>query len=231
MLKKKYFYPKADLIVEYNDFYGKLDPTLDSDAELTLSVNSKVYSDISVSKISEADNNRLSALYDLKEKEIELYFEVMEQLINIERSREFLKNSDMIRGQMNDYIAQITNAVDAGISPRSYLRETQLVKVRFDDAVATVKSDIDRYFTQLSLSTGYQVVYKEFIGLKPELLDLILLEDIDFDGEKAVIQNFGLLSQYHIVQGLRYSAKNQFEKLKLTAFNDVNVGIKSNSTN
>ena len=229
--EKKYFYPKADLIVEYNDFYGELEPTLDEDAELTLSLTSKLYSTASKDKISTADNNRLSALYKLKDKEFELYFTVITQLISIERSRMFLKESNLIRDQMNDYINQISNAVYAGISPRSYLRETQLVKFRFDDVVATVESDIDNYFTELSLSTGYNVINKNEIGLDSVFLNLIFSELITFDPQEAVSKNLALLSKYHEVEGLKYSAGTQFERFKITAFNDTDIGLKSNSTN
>jgi outer membrane protein TolC len=229
--EKKYFYPKVDFVVEYNDFYGKLDPTLEEDAELTLSLTSKLYSTVSKDKISTADNNRLSAFYKLKDKESELYFTVLTQLINIERSRMFLKESDAIREQMNDYISQISNAVYAGISPRSYLRETQLIKFRFDDVVATVESDIDNFFTQLSLSTGYNVINKNDIGLDTTFLKLIFSEKINFDSQMAVSNNLTLLSKYHEVEGLKYSAGSQFEKFKITAFNDTDIGLKSNDTN
>jgi outer membrane protein TolC len=229
--EKKYFYPKVDFVVEYNDFYGKLDPTLEEDAELTLSLTSKLYSTVSKDKISTADNNRLSAFYKLKDKESELYFTVLTQLINIERSRMFLQESDAIREQMNDYISQISNAVYAGISPRSYLRETQLIKFRFDDVVATVESDIDNFFTQLSLSTGYNVINKNDIGLDTTFLKLIFSEKINFDAQMAVSNNLTLLSKYHEVEGLKYSAGSQFEKFKITAFNDTDIGLKSNDTN
>jgi outer membrane protein TolC len=230
-VEKKYFYPKADLIVEYNDYYGKLDPVLEDDAELTLSLTSKLYSTISKDKISTADNNRLSAFYKLKDKEFELYSTVMTQLVNIERSRAFLAESEIIREQMNGYISQISNAVYAGISPRSYLRETQLIKVRFDDVVSTVESDIDNYFTQLSLSTGYNVIDKDEIGLEDVRLNLISSEKIDFDPKMAASNNLNLLSKYHEVEGLKYSAGSQFEKFKVTAFNDTDLGLKSNETN
>ena len=229
--EKKYFYPKADILVEYNDYYGKLDPVLDDDAILTLSLTSKLYSTASKDKISTADNNRLSAFYKLKDKESELYFTVLTQLINIERSRMFLKESDLIREQMNEYISQISNAVYAGISPRSYLRETQLIKFRFDDVVATVESDIDSYFTQLSLSTGYNVVDKDEIGLDDVFVNLLLSEKTTFEPQAAVSQNLSLLSKYHEVEGLKYSAGTQFEKFKVTAFNDTDIGLKSNDTN
>jgi len=229
--EKKYFYPKADILVEYNDYYGKLDPVLDDDAVLTLSLTSKLYSTASKDKISTADNNRLSAFYKLKDKESELYFTVLTQLINIERSRMFLKESDLIREQMNEYISQISNAVYAGISPRSYLRETQLIKFRFDDVVATVESDIDSYFTQLSLSTGYNVVDKDEIGLDDVFVNLLLSEKTTFEPQAAVSQNLSLLSKYHEVEGLKYSAGTQFEKFKVTAFNDTDIGLKSNDTN
>lgn len=229
--EKKYFYPKADILVEYNDYYGKLDPVLDDDAVLTLSLTSELYSTASKDKISTADNNRLSAFYKLKDKESELYFTVLTQLINIERSRMFLKESDLIREQMNEYISQISNAVYAGISPRSYLRETQLIKFRFDDVVATVESDIDSYFTQLSLSTGYNVVDKDEIGLDDVFVNLLLSEKTTFEPQAAVSQNLSLLSKYHEVEGLKYSAGTQFEKFKVTAFNDTDIGLKSNDTN
>lgn len=229
--EKKYFYPKADILVEYNDYYGKLDPVLDDDAVLTLSLTSKLYSTASKDKISTADNNRLSAFYKLKDKESELYFTVLTQLINIERSRMFLKESDLIREQMNEYISQISNAVYAGISPRSYLRETQLIKFRFDDVVATVESDIDSYFTQLSLSTGYNVVDKDEIGLDDVFVNLLLSEKTTFEPQATVSQNLSLLSKYHEVEGLKYSADTQFEKFKVTAFNDTDIGLKSNDTN
>lgn len=230
-IEKKYFYPKVDIAVEYNKFYGKIPPPLDADNELTLGIKSKIYSDVSKTKISAADNNRLLALYNLKDKESELYFSVIGQLINIERSRMFLIESDAISEQMNSYISQISTAVSAGISPRSYLRETELIKARFNDVVATVKSDIDSYFTQLSLSTGYEIDEKNSIGIDDTFIKLILAEDIVFNSERAVKNNFSLLSKFHEVQGLKDLANSQYEMLKVTAFNDAKVGLKSNATN
>jgi|GEM_PF-4509032 len=227
--EKKYYYPKADLLIEYNDFYGEVDPAIEEDEELTLSITSQLYSDVALERISGAENNRLSALYSLEETKSGLYFSIIEQLINIEVSRQFLHESDTIREKMNKHIAQISNAVSVGVSPRSYLRETQLIKVRFDDVVSTVKSDIDNYFTRLSLTTGYVVEHKELIGLDHTFISLILAEDISFDAEQAMKKNLHLLSRYHEVESLKNSANSQFEKLKITAFNDTNVGLKSDA--
>jgi hypothetical protein len=231
LAERKYFFPKVGLLAEYNDYYGEKQPTLDEDISLTLSITSKLYSSVSKNKISTADNNRLAALYALKDKKSELYFTVMEQLINIEKSRGFLLESDLIREQMNDYIARISNAVAAGISPSSYLRETQLLLVRFNDVVSTVKSDIDSYFTQISLSTGYSIIDKDEVGLDDVFLELILSENIEFDPKVATSKNLNLLSKYHETEGLKYSAESQFEKFIVTAFNNTDIGLKDNANN
>ena len=229
--ERSYYYPKVEFSIDYSEFYGKQEPPLDSDSELVMSINSTLYSDVSSDRIRSADNNRLAAYYSLKQKENELYFNVVSELLKIERSRTFLAESDLIREKMDDFITQISNAVTAGVSPVSYLRETQLIKVRFNDTIATVKSDIDSYFTQLYLSTGYKVVDKDEVGLPSVLLNTVLAEKLIFDAQEGVNSNLDLRSKYHTVAALKHDADANFEKLIVSAFNDTNIGLKSNSDN
>jgi len=223
--EKKFYYPTVDLIAEYKDNYGEPAPPVEEDAELTVSLSSTLYSSIASARVSLADNNRLVALYSLREKENEFYFEVMEQLINVERSREFLKQSAVIKEKMNEYIVRIGGAVEAGISPRSFLREAELIRVRFNDTVETVKFDIDSYFTQMSLIIGYEIENREDVGIDAKILLSILNQKTIFSPEMAIEKNLRLLSRRHEVESLKHTAETQFERTKFTIFNDTIVGM------
>ena len=229
--EKKYFYPKINLTSTYNDYYGDISPPTDKDFDVRVELLITLYSDTTSDKISAAENNRLSSGYNLKEKVNEIYFSIVGSLISIERSRIFLQDAKLIEIQLKNYIARVSESVNQGISPQSYLRETELVKVRFDNIITTVESNIDRYFKDLSLATGYKIKDSSKVGVNPDFLKAVLQNKIAFDPSLPARNNFGLLAKYHQVQGLYDSADAQLEKMKLTFFNDTDSGLISTEAN
>jgi outer membrane protein TolC len=232
--EKKYFYPKVNVRAEYTDYYdysGNTPSINDKDFSVTLELLIEIYSDTTKNKISSAESNRLSSGYKLKEKINEIYFSIAESLINIERSRVFLKNSKLIEIQLKDYIKRVSQSVNEGISPKSYLKETELVKVRFDNVITTVESNVDRYFKDLSLNTGYKIEDKSIIGINSDFLKGILQKERTFNPHLATQSNFGLLAKYHKVEGLKHSAESLNEKMKLTLFNSTDTGLIATETN
>lgn len=229
--EKKYFYPKVNLTSTYNDYYGDISPPTDKDFDVRVELLMTLYSDTTSDKISAAENNRLSSGYNLKQKVNEIYFSIVGSLISIERSRIFLQDAKLIEIQLKNYIARVSESVNQGISPQSYLRETELVKVRFDNIITTVESNIDRYFKDLSLATGYKIKDSAKVGVNPDFLQAVIQNKIEFDPSLPARNNFGLLAKYHQVQGLHDSADAQLEKMKLTFFNNTDSGLISTETN
>jgi outer membrane protein TolC len=230
--EKSYFYPKLKLTAEYSNFDGqKVDPILEKDSELVLSINSLFYSDVTKDRILAADSKIASTYYQLVNRKSSIYYLVMEQLIKIERNREFLKESSWIKIKLDDYINQLEGAVEAGIYPKSYLRESQIVKVRFQSVVDTAQSNIDRYFNDLGLQTGYKVVDKDKTGVNSANIQIVMNYAPSFNFEDAVNNNIRIKSRFHEVESLKYLANAQDERLKLSFFSDINSGLIETSRN
>lgn len=228
---KKYFYPKVNLNYEYNDYYGDTAPVNEEDFQATLELLITLYSDTAGSKISTAESNRLSSGYDLKEKVNELYFSIVTSLINIERSRVFLQDANVLKLQLKDYIARVSESVNQGISPNSYLKETELVKVRFDNIITTVEANVDRYFKDLSLDTGYIIQDKSKVGVSAEFLERFLQKERVFDPQLATRSNFAILAKYHQVEGLKHSVEALNERMSLSLFSNTDGGLMRTETN
>lgn len=230
--EKKYYYPKIKITTEYSHFDGqKVDPLLEKDSELIFGVSSLFYSDVTKDRILSADSKIASSFYQLINRKNSLYYTVMEQLVKIERNREFLKESEWIRVRLNDYMSQLENAVEAGIYPKSYLRESQIVKVRFQSVVDTAQSNIDKYFTDLSLKTGYKVLDKNKIGISPANIFVVMNYSPSFDSEDAMNRNMRIKIRYHEVESLKYLANTQNERIRFSVFSDVSNGLIENSKN
>lgn len=223
----KYRYPKVRLTSDYKDFYGQNGQEQQPTSEMILDVTSNLISNTAKHRIKTASRNAESASIDLIKQESLIYFDILEQLLKVSINRNFVADSQSLKDRINRYTDKIKNAVELGTAPQSHLRESRLVKVRFDDILTSVDSEIKNLFTELTLKTGYEVEDQSMIGLSRDQANKIMNLQFDFDVNNAVQLNLNIKAQSFVVSALKSNAKAQDQKYTLSVFNTTKVSQKN----
>lgn len=221
--EKAYFYPKVSLASNIKQHYGDSTANVDLNREgdLSVKVESKIYGDATNEKIEGARNVERAAFYDVKSKENEIYYIVLNALSKIERSRHYIHNANTLRQEMMEYLNSLGNAIKEGVSPASEFKKAELAIAKFDDAMFSEKSNIERYFYELKVATEINFHDSELVGIPFTMLESLSDEaSHEFIQQDAIGNNFKVIAKEFNVKVLKYSALSQNEDIKLTAVNE-----------
>lgn len=223
-VERRYFYPSLTLGSEFKMLYGKPDPTPDSLGELKLSLKAKIYGSGVSERIDAAEEFLDSGHLKLRQAELDIYYVVLKFLTKIERTRHYKIQADKLRIEFESYYHKQLNATKEGVSSQSNAMEVELNKVRFDEAVFGVVSNIDKYFKQLKEEIGYKIsdgVDKNNIGINYRELLAILDRPIgDINVNDLIYLNKGMMSELKIVEASKLNAQSQRERLTVTLSNE-----------
>ncbi len=224
--EKAYFYPKVSLASNLKKHYGDktANADLDKEGDISVKVESKIYGDATNEKIEGARNVERATFYDLKSKENEIYYIVVNALSKIERSRHYIHNANILRQEMMTYLNSLGNAIREGVSPASEFKKAELAIAKFDDAMFAEKSNIERYFYELKVATEIDFQDPELVGIALSRLESLSDDTLhEFIQQDAIGNNFKILAKQYNVKVLKYAALAQNEDVKLTAINETFV--------
>lgn len=223
-VEKGYYMPKATIANESKRLYGK--PVLPSDttSDAILNISSKLYGSETGKKISSAEMGVLSNGLLLQQKELELYYKVLNYLSKIERTRYYEYEASLLRREVVQYLERARNAAKVGAAPASDLRESELNLARYDDAVLGAVSAKERYFDELKQETGYEVVNRDEVGIAYQVVrDFIEVRTYEFDDRQILANNLEIRSKKAAAEQTRLSAEAQNEKLTLSFISEAQM--------
>ncbi|WP_114764654.1 TolC family protein [Vibrio rhodolitus] len=227
--EESYFYPTATLSSEQKEYYGEPRPDPDSTGKAILTLRAKVWGSSTDDRIDASENNRLSGEMNLKGKELEIYYVVLKYLTKVELTREFKRQTDEIRVELENFYQKQLNATEAGVSTQSDAMEVELTKSRFEEQVFAVVSNIDRYFRDLRIETGLELGSQEQtqrIGIDyNKLVSVLDINVTKFDSHALIRDNYGLRSTEYLLKATLQSAKAQRERLKIDLVNETHVAL------
>lgn len=221
-----YAYPKVSLGSEIKQYYANQEVDPAQSGDLSLKLSSKLYGSAQSDKISASASTLNASDYDVQGLETELYYIVLSSLATIERTRFYLYQSELLAQEMNGDIERLKQAVVEGVSPVSELKEAELIRSRFNDAVYGQTANIEKAFNELALKTGYEVDSPAEVGFPIQQLHELIVNPIqNFNIDDVLQKNLKLNSQKATMMSARFSALSEYETLNVSFNNETHVEV------
>jgi len=225
-----YYYPKVSLGGDFKKYYTGDGDSKENVSDISLTVKSKIYGDAIHDKVAGASDTERGAYYEIKSKENEIYYTVVSSLSKIERSRLYIHSAAKLREEMLSYLELLRQAIKQGVSPISDLKKADLVIAKFDDDVFTEKSNIERYFYELEMATEIEILSPDDVGISVDELHKLSSKVMDtFEKDKAITNNFKIISKEYNLSSLKHQALSQNENLKLSLINETYFNTVNNN--
>jgi outer membrane protein TolC len=222
--ENKFYYPTVTVGTELKEFFGSPTPEPERIGALQLNLNAKLYGTGVHNRISAAQKNLDSGEYSLKQTELDIYYVVLKYLTKIERTRFYEIESNKLRAELENYYKKQLIASEEGVSSQSNAMEVELNKVRFEEAVFGVVSNVDKYFKELREEIGYRInddFNQDLTGIDYSTIAKILDQDMMlFDINDMISWNNGLLAELQLIEASKQSAEAQRERFSITLSNE-----------